>query len=345
MARATSLVIGASGFLGSHVVKRLVADGRRVRVMARTTSNLRGIDGLAVERCYGDVLDGGALRAAMRGCATIFYCVVDTRACLVDATILYRTNVDGARNAFDAALDEGVRRFVFTSTIGTIARKPGGKATEDDPFNWWDEAPPYIRARLDAENLLMRYCRERGLPGIALCVANTYGPEDWGPTPHGAGLAAVAAGRMRCYVGGVGYESVGVQDAARALVLAAGHGRVGERYIVSDRYVTDRELYAMAARAAGVRPPRIRLPRVLVYVMAALSDAVSAIRPRDSWLSLKVIRLWRMTAMDNGKARRELGWTPRPLEESVRKAVAFFQANPAGSRPPRVDSAAGGAGR
>lgn len=326
MPEASSLVIGASGFLGSHVVKQLVANGAQVRILVRRTSNLRAIEGLDVERCFGDVLDTRSLRDAMSGCGTIFHCAVDTRANLRDPAPLYRTNLDGARNAFDAALDAGVRRFVYTSTIGTIARKQGGKATEADPFNWWKEAPPYIRARVDAENLLLRYCRERGLPGIALCVANTYGPDDWAPTPHGGGLAAVAAGRQPFYIGGVGYESVGVEDAARALVLAAEKGRIGERYIISDRYVTDAELYAMAARAAGVRAPRIRLPLPLVYGFAALSDAFALVRPRDSWLSLKVLGLSRMTAMDNGKAKRELGWAPRPLEESVRKAVAFFRA-------------------
>src|ERR1700724_4354500 len=131
------LVIGPSGFLGSHVTRQLVATGADVRVMLRRTSSTQGIDDLPVERCYGDVFDDGALRAAMTGCDLVYYCVVDARAWLRDPAPLFRTNVEGLRHVLDAAVDADLRRFVFTSTIGTIGipaeRRP---ATEEDEVNW-----------------------------------------------------------------------------------------------------------------------------------------------------------------------------------------------------------------
>ena len=136
MSSATkALVLGANGFLGSHVTRQLVAAGRDVRVLVRRTSDTRAIDGLAVERCIGDVLDPPSLRAAMDGCATVFHCVVDTRAWLHDPAPLFRTNVEGLRNAIDAALTTGVQRYVFTSTIGTIGRNGAAPATERDEID------------------------------------------------------------------------------------------------------------------------------------------------------------------------------------------------------------------
>ena len=133
---ATKLVIGASGFLGSHVTRQLVAAGEDVRVMLRPTSSTKGIDDLAVERCYGDVFDDAALRAAMSGCDVVYYCVVDARMWLRDPAQLFRTNVEGLAHVLDAAVSAGLRKFVYTSTTGTLAISQARPVTEDDPHNW-----------------------------------------------------------------------------------------------------------------------------------------------------------------------------------------------------------------
>ena len=119
-------------------------------------------------------------------------------------------------------MDADLKRFVFTSTIGTIGIPPDGRlATEDDRMNWADKGGGYIQSRVEAENLVLRCARERGLPAVALCVSNTYGPRDWQPTPHGGLLAATAAGNTPVYVKGAATEVVGIEDAATALLLAA----------------------------------------------------------------------------------------------------------------------------
>jgi nucleoside-diphosphate-sugar epimerase len=172
------LVIGASGFLGSHVTRRLVADGNDVRVMLRRTSSTRGIDDLAVERCYGDVFDDEALRSAMAGCDDVYYCVVAARMWLRDPAPLYRTNVEGLRHVLDAAVSADLHKFVFTSTAGTLAINDHRPVTEDDPHNW-SQGGAYIDARVLAENLVLQYARDEALPAVALCISTTYGPGDW----------------------------------------------------------------------------------------------------------------------------------------------------------------------
>ncbi len=252
----TKLVIGASGFLGSHVAKQLVARGDDVRVLIRATSSTRGIDGLPVDVRHGDIFDTESLRAAMDCCDVVYYCVVDARTWLRDTTPLWRTNVDGLRNVLDVAVEANLARFVFTSSIGTIGRVENGLADESTAHTWLDVGGDYIRSRVAAEDLVMRYCAEKGLPGVAMCVANTFGPGDWLPTPHGGLLAAAVRGKMPFYIDGYDAEVVGIEDAAGAMVLAGERGRIGERYIVSERFMSTREVHEIACNAVGVAPPK-----------------------------------------------------------------------------------------
>ncbi|WP_068187057.1 NAD-dependent epimerase/dehydratase family protein [Mycobacterium sp. UM_CSW] len=317
------LVIGASGFLGSHVTRQLVASGEDVRVMLRRTSSTQGIDDLPVERCYGDVFDDDALRAAMAGCDVVYYCVVDARMWLRDPAPLFRTNVEGLRHVLDAALDADLQKFVYTSTAGSLAISDSRPVTEDDPHNW-DQGGPYIEARVAGENLLLSYARERGLPAVALCISTTYGPGDWAPTPHGSLIALVAKGRFPFYFG-YSSEVVGIEDAARAMLLAAERGRNGERYIVSDRYMSGRELHQIAATAVGRRPPRIGILISVLRAGARVNDLAARLMRRDLPFAYAGIRMAElMSPLDHGKAERELGWKPEPVEDSIRKASVFF---------------------
>ena len=325
---AKKLVLGASGFLGSHVTRKLVEAGDDVRVMLRKTSSTKAIDDLDVERCYGDLFDDDALRTAMTGCNVIYYCVVDARMCLRDPAPLFRTNVGGLGNVLDIAcefIDAGLRKFVFTSTIGTLGISDTRPVTEDDPRNW-DGGGPYIDARVAAEELLFSYARDRGLPGVAMCVSTTYGPRDWQPTPHGSMIEMVAKGKVPVQPG-FSLEVVGIEDAARAMLLAADHGRPGERYIISDRYMSMREVHEIVADAAGVRPPRITIPIRLMYVASYVNDVASRLLRRDLPMAMAGTRMTDlMSPLDTGKAERELGWTPEPIEDSLARAAAFFLA-------------------
>ena len=149
----------------------------------------------------------------------------------------------------------GLRRFIFTSTYATVGRRHGHVATEDDVIASRG-LTPYVQSRVQAENLVMRYVAEAGLPAVAMCVSTTYGDGDWGGTPHGAFIAGAVFGKLPFLMDGIQLEVVGVDDAARAMILAAEHGRIGERYLVSERMIALNEVVRIAADEAGVPPPQ-----------------------------------------------------------------------------------------
>ena len=213
------LVIGASGVPGSHVTRRLAARGDDVRVLIRTTSSTRGIDGLAVDVQHGDIFDEQSVRWAMRGCDVVYYCVVDARPWSLDPTPMRRTNVEGLRGVLDVAAEANLSRFVFTSSIGTIGRSTVGLADETTAHNWLDVGGDYIRSRVVAEEMVLQYHAEKDLPAVAMCVSNTFGPGDWLPTPHGGLLSAAVRGKMPFYIDGYESEVVGIEDAADAMSL------------------------------------------------------------------------------------------------------------------------------
>lgn len=334
---STAVVIGANGFLGSHVTRQLVADGQDVRIMVRDKASTAGIDDLTVTRFVGDIWDDDVLRAAMTGCADVYYCVVDTRGWLSDPAPLYRTNVEGTRNVLDVAAavhrDHPFRKFVYTSSYATVRRRRGRTAAEDDEITDESKLTHYVRSRLIAERMVLACAREGRLPAVAMCVSTTYGAGDWGRTPHGAIIAGAAFGKLPFVFGGVEVEAVGVDDAARAMILAAEHGRPGERYLVSDKMISNAEVVRIAAEAAGVPAPTRTLPLSAAYVLAALGTMRSRLRGTDERLTLNALRLMRAEApVDCGRAARELGWHPEPVEESIRGAAQWWVRRRSGKR-------------
>jgi nucleoside-diphosphate-sugar epimerase len=323
--RRKVLVMGASGFVGSHVTRELVARGDDVRVYLRKSSLTVAIDDLDVERCYGELRDAEALRAAMADRDVVFYCVVDTRAWLRDPVPLFETNVESLRRVLDVATEADLFRFVFCSTIGTVAITDGSEpATEDMPFNWHGKGGPYIESRRQAEAMVLQYAKERGLPAVVLNVSTPYGPRDWQPS-QGLMVAMAAFGKVPVYVNGVATEVVGIEDAAEAFLLAGDHGRVGERYIISETYMSMKEMFETAASAVGAKPPRLGIPLGALKATGLATSVVGRLLRRDFPMNRTGVRLLHMTSpADHGKATRELGWKPRPTADSIRRAAQFY---------------------
>lgn len=327
------LVIGANGFLGSHVTRLLVGDGHDVRVMVRPKANTRSIDDLAVTRFHGDVFDTDTVRAAMDGVDDVYYCVVDARAWLRDPAPLFRTNVDGLRNVLDVAKDAALHRFVFTSTYASVDRKHGQVATESDRIGS-RKVTPYVQSRVQAEDLVMQYVKEHGLPAVAMCVSTTYGSGDWGGTPHGAFIAGAVFSKLPFLMKDIQLEVVGVDDAARAMILAAERGRNGEKYLISERMIPLTDVIRIAADEAGVPPPKRSIPVPALYALGALGSLRARLTGKDSELSLDSVRMMRAEApVDCSKARRELDWQPKPVENSIREAARFWAAMRKGRTP------------
>ena len=351
----TALVIGANGYLGSHVTRQLVTDGQDVRVMVRPGAKTAGIDDLDVTRFTGDIWNDEVLRTAMTGCDVVFYCVVDTRGWLTDPAPLFRTNVEGTRNvlavASEPAIAAGLERFVFTSSYVTVGRRRGHTATETDVIVDESGLTPYVRSRLQAENLVMQFVAERGLPAVAMCISTTYGAGDWGRTPHGAIIAAAAFGKLPFVMSGIQLEAVGIDDAARAMIAAARVGRVGERYLVSEKMISNADVVRIAAEAAGAagrRRSRFRCRSPMR--MAALGSAkaatdrhrpaaVAGLAAADARRGARRLLQGQARARLGAKTRRGVDPRGRPvLGESSRREAQEQAAGLAGSSAGAVGS-------
>ena len=319
-----ALVMGANGFMGSHITRLLVAQGRRVRAMVRPTGDLSALQGLDVEICHGDISDIASLKVAMRGCSSVFYNVVDTRAWLVDSAPLYRTNVDGLTNVIDAAVAENIARFVFTSSMVTLPRHSGSPVQENHPFDWWDEAPNYVKTRVLAEKAVTDAVIKRGLPAVILCVANTYGPEDHGPTPHGNALWQATKNKSTAL--DCSLPTVDVRDAAQACLLAETNGRIGERYAIVSECLRQQDFYSMAAESMGYAKPSVLSMRK-AYVFATIAAVINRLRGiKDAkFCRTSMFLSEAFGPMNHAKAAAELGWSPRPLSETISDAIAWYR--------------------
>lgn len=320
-----ALVIGASGFLGGHLVRELNKQGYDVRILVRATSDISPIKDEAFEKFIGDVGNQASMEKAMEGCEYVFHSAVNTGAWLVDSGPLYETNVMGVYNAINAAEKVGVEKFVLTSSLVTIGRNASGVSTEEDYPVEKDFITEYSKTRYYAEKIMLDAAKERGFPAVSCCVSNTYGAFDCLPTPHGNLVKQVALGRVPVYLD-ASAECVGVVDAAQGLILAAEKGKIGERYIISDKYISNKEIFETAAKKVGVAAPRWVFPRPLLTVITHLIESVCRLVNIDSVLTNKAMKmLYETWPFNNEKAKKDLGWKPRPVEESIEEAAVYYK--------------------
>lgn len=323
----TVLVTGASGFVGSAVVRLLLARGERVRVLVRPASDRRNVSELAVEIVEGDLRQASTLAAACAGCSALYHVAADYRLWTRDPRELYASNVEGTRNLMRAALGAGIPRIVYTSSVATLGlHADGSPASEESPVSIANMIGHYKRSKFLAERAVDELIAHEGLPAVIVNPSTPIGPHDVKPTPTGRMIRDAAAGRIPAYVD-TGLNIVHVEDVARGHLLAFEHGKVGRRYILGGEDMALRDILAAIARHVGRRPPRIRLPRPALYPVAMVAEAWAwATRGNEPQVTLDGLRMSRKKMFfDSGRARRELGYTTRPAVEAIADAVDWFR--------------------
>jgi dihydroflavonol-4-reductase len=323
----TALVTGATGFVGAHVARALLASGRRVRCLIRPTSDAALLAGLAVERVAGDVTETLSVRAAMDGCDEVFHCAADYRLYARDPAEIYRTNVEGTRVVIAVARERRVKRFIHTSSVATLAPRADGRPADERALAAIDEVVgDYKRSKLLAEHEVVA-AAACGLPAVVVSPSTPVGDGDIKPTPTGKIVVDFLAGRFPAYVD-TGLNLIDVHDVAMGHLLAAEHGRPGERYILAHANLTLAELLGMLARIAGRAAPRIRLPHWVPLAIAHLEAPLARLMKREPRVPLDGARMAkRRMFFDGSKAVRELGLPQSPIEPALRRAVEWFRAH------------------
>ena len=265
--RVMILVTGASGFVGNHVVRALVKRGQPVRILVRPSSNLSWLEDLpALEKSIGDLRDRASLDAAVKGCEALYHVAADYRFDVSNPAEVYKSNVEGTRNLLEAAGNAGVKRIVYTSTVGCVGFLEKGLADEDTPVTLEMMVGTYKRTKFQAEQAARQLARD-GLPVVIVNPTTPVGEYDAKPTPTGAMILRFLKRKMPAVVD-TGLNLIDVRDCAEGHLLAAERGRVGERYLLGCRNFTLLEITQALSRISGVPAPRIRLPYAVAYLAA-----------------------------------------------------------------------------
>jgi dihydroflavonol-4-reductase len=348
----TILVTGASGFVGSAVVRQLLKAGYAVRALVRESSPLANLDGLQLDTAIGDLSDLPSLERALRGCSGLFHVAADYRIWVPDPKQMFVANVEGTRSLMRAALAAGIERIVYTSSVATLGLPEVGPGNEDSPVSEQDMIGPYKRSKFHAEALVRRMIADEALPAVIVNPSTPVGPFDIRPTPTGRLIVEAAARRMPAYVD-TGLNIVHVGDVGRGHVLAYEKGLIGRRYILGGEDMPLGAILAEIAAIYGRRPPGLRLPHATVLPLALLAQAWSRWRGGEPFATVDGIRMARKRMFfTSERARHELSYAPRPARDALRDAVAYFAARglcpglpgSAGAHRPSDASATGAAG-
>jgi dihydroflavonol-4-reductase len=336
----TTLVTGATGFVGSHIARQLVNQGQAVRIFSRPsklagkrTSGADALADLPVERAEGDLRDAASIERAMRGVSRVFHVAADYRLWSAHPEEIYDTNVGGTERVLDAAKRAGVEHIVYTSTVATIAVPRHALPNEETQATLDEMIGHYKRSKFMAEQEAIRAAAS-GVPVVIVNPTAPVGPGDWKPTPTGKIILDFLNGKMPAYVD-TGLNVVAVEDVAAGHLLAAEKGRIGERYILGGRNLTLKQILGVLAAITGRRAPRVRLPHLVALAAGYADEFVSRLRGREPQIPVEGVKMSRHRMfVESDKAERELGYHPTSVETALQRAIRWYEEHGYVSRKP-----------
>jgi dihydroflavonol-4-reductase len=322
-----ALVTGATGFIGFHVARYLKDKDVDVTALVRPGSDIVALRTLGADISFGDVRDYSSIEKALKGCSIIFHLAADYRIWVPDPDSMYEINVQGTKNIMAAAMDAGIEKVIYTSSVGTLATSLDGRLVDEEtPVSLIDMTGHYKRSKFLAEREVYRFI-DKGLPVVIVNPSTPVGAMDTKPTPTGRIIVDFLTGRMPAYLD-TGLNFADVEDVACGHWLACLHGRVGEKYILGNRNMSLGDFLGLLAKLTGKRPPAVRLPYLPVLAAAYVNELVSVISKKPPRIPLAGVRMARRYMyFDSSKAVRELKLPQSPIEVALGKAIAWFGDN------------------
>jgi dihydroflavonol-4-reductase len=323
-----ALVLGAGGFLGSNLVRALLAKGDQVRGLIRPSNPARSLNGLNLERVSGNLNEVESLRRACDGVQVVYHCAAYYPSQTIPVQSATEHALKETKHVLDAVRSASVERFVFVSTLTTIGfpREPGRLADETCAFATEYTDNSYLMSKIAMEKVVLEAARG-GVPAVIVNPTMCIGPFDSKPT-SGTQIVMIAKRLMPAYIQG-GINVIDVRDVASGMIKAAERGRVGERYILGNWNSTQKELNELIARAAGVKAPMMPVPFELARQGSKLGDwAFRTVLKRPAPVpGFFVEVLKHMQQYDCSKGIRELDYPRSPIEPAIRDALQWFRSN------------------
>jgi dihydroflavonol-4-reductase len=319
------LITGASGFVGSAVARAAAARGFSVRALVRASSPRANLAEMECEIVEGDMKDAASMRRAMKDVRYLFHVAADYRLWARDTTEIYRNNVEGTRAVMEAALEAGVERIVYTSSVATLKPIAGTSADETHRLNENAAVGAYKRSKVAAERLVEGMAERRGLAAVIVNPSTPIGPRDIRPTPTGRIIIEAAMGRMPAFLE-TGLNLVHVEDVAEGHMLALERGQIGHSYTLGGQNATLKEMLTIIAALAGRRAPWVRLPRRPLFPLAYAAEMVARMTGKEPFITADGLKMakYRMF-FDSSKAENALGYRARPYRDGIEQALIWFR--------------------
>ena len=324
----TTLVTGATGFLGSAIARELLYDGRKIKLLVRSNANLQNIKGLDVEVVKGDLRDRETLKSAMKNCSTLYHTAAYYSLWNRDKKLIYDINVQGTRNILETALELNLERVIYTSTVGCIGiSKDQTPANEEQPMDRATLSNDYKLSKFKAEKIALEM-HSKGLPIIIVNPSTPIGPRDIKPTPTGKIVLDFLKGKMPAYLD-TGLNLIDVSDCARGHILAEEKGKPGERYILGNKNMSLKEILLALEKITGIKAPSIKMPYWVAYAAGltceVMSNLITQKPPAVPLAGVKMAKYFMY--FDSSKAIQELGLPQNSVENALTQSVKWFQEN------------------